>query len=211
MNQYALNNPAGAAQQPYGRNGATVLDEIHSGATTYPAYGTLPNEAGWHNGQLAQTGQTAERMGTAAQTAPMGQAGAATQATGMAVQTTPAHQAAVSLAQPETLQFDHGLPMDAIVSPVSAQEAFVGSIKALLGKNLGHYVVASFLVGTQEPVSWQGFLHAVGNDYIVIFQPDMGRYVTCDMYSLKFVEFHDQKGVIPTCAGVRRRDGAKIW
>ena len=46
---------------------------------------------------------------------------------------------------------------------------------------------------------------------IVIFQPDMGRYVTGDMYSLKFVEFYEEKGVIPFCAGYHRRDSQNMW
>lgn len=110
-----------------------------------------------------------------------------------------------------TLRLAPEISQEAVESPVTSQEAFEGSMKALLGRNIGHYVVASFLVGTQDPVSWEGFLHSVGNDYITIFQPDQGRYVTCDLYSLKFVEFHDQKGVVPACAGYRRRDAAPIW
>lgn len=113
--------------------------------------------------------------------------------------------------QPITLRLEPEIPQDAVEAPITPQEAFAGSMKALLGRNVGHYVVASFLIGTQNPVSWEGFLHAVGNDYLVIFQPDMGRYVTCDLYSLKFVEFHDQKGVVPPCAGYRRRDAAHYW
>lgn len=114
-------------------------------------------------------------------------------------------------AQNRELEFNTGLPDDAVQNPVTAQEAYAGSMKGLLAKNVGHYIVATFLVGTQNPVSWEGFLHSVGNDYLVIFQPDMGRYITGDFYSLKFVEFHDTKGVIPTCAGYRRRDGQRIW
>lgn len=109
------------------------------------------------------------------------------------------------------LQFETGLSQDAIESPMNAQEAYQGSLKALLAKNTGHYVVATFLIGTQSPVSWEGFLHSVGNDYLVIFQPDQGRYITGDFYALKFVEFHDTKGVVPPCAGYRRRDGQNMW
>ena len=92
------------------------------------------------------------------------------------------------------------------------QEAYQGSIKGLLGQNLGHYVVATFLVGTQNPISWEGILHSVGNNYLVIFQPDQGRYITGDLYALKFVEFSDSApGVVPPCTGYRRRDGQQIW
>jgi hypothetical protein len=110
-----------------------------------------------------------------------------------------------------TMQFDTGLSRDAINSPMTTQEAYQGSLRALLARNVGHYVVATFLIGTQSPVSWEGFLHSVGNDYLVIFQPDQGRYITGDFYALKFVEFHNTKGVVPPCAGYRRRDGQHIW
>lgn len=109
------------------------------------------------------------------------------------------------------LNFSTGLSQEAIENPISTREAYQGSLKALLAKNVGHYVVATFLIGTQSPVSWEGFLHSVGTDYLVIFQPDQGRYVTGDFYALKFVEFHDTAGVIPPCAGYRRRDGQRIW
>ena len=88
----------------------------------------------------------------------------------------------------------------------------IGTMKALLAKNIGSYVVATFLLGMQEPVSWEGFLHSVGNDYLVIYQPDKGRYITGDLYSLKFIEFHDAtQGTVPASAGYRRRDGQRIW
>lgn len=109
------------------------------------------------------------------------------------------------------LDFSTGLSQDAVENPVNTQEAYRGSLKSLLAKNVGHYVVATFLIGTQSPVSWEGFLHSVGNDYLVIFQPDQGRYITGDFYALKFVEFHDTAGVVPACAGYRRRDGQHIW
>ena len=71
--------------------------------------------------------------------------------------------------------------------------------------------MATFLVGTQNPISWEGILHSVGNNYLVIFQPDQGRYITGDLYALKFVEFSDSApGVVPPCTGYRRRDGQQI-
>ncbi len=109
------------------------------------------------------------------------------------------------------LRLSSGLTPEALESPVNQQEALQGSLKGLLARNLGHYVVATFLIGTQSPVSWEGFLHSVGNDYMVIYQPDQGRYITGDFYSLKFVEFHDTAGVKPDCPGYRRRDGQQMW
>lgn len=111
-----------------------------------------------------------------------------------------------------TLDFSTGLTQDALESPMTTQEAYQGSIKGLLGQNLGHYVVATFLVGTQNPISWEGILHSIGNNYLVIFQPDQGRYITGDLYALKFVEFSDSApGVVSPCTGYRRRDGHQGW
>ena len=109
------------------------------------------------------------------------------------------------------LDLSIGLPPEAIENPTSLLEARQASLRSLLMKLVGHYVIATFLIGTQNSVSWEGFLHTVGNDFVVIFQPDTGRYVTGDMFSLKFVEFYEEKGVIPPCIGSRRRDAQNIW
>ena len=76
-------------------------------------------------------------------------------------------------------------------SPISVEEAYRGSLKAMLAKYIGTYVVASFLVGTQNTVSWEGILYDVGNDYVTIYQAGRDRYIVSDIYSLKFIEFYD--------------------
>ena len=83
------------------------------------------------------------------------------------------------------------LPIEVIDSPVSLEEARLGSLKAMLAKYIGSYIVASFLVGTQNMVSWEGILYDVGNDYLTIYQENRDRYVVSDYYSLKFIEFYD--------------------
>lgn len=84
-----------------------------------------------------------------------------------------------------------GLPDDVIESPVSNAEVYAGSTKAMLRRNLGNYVVATFLVGTQNTVSWEGILYDVGNDYVTIYQPGRDRYIVNDIYSLRYTEFYD--------------------
>ncbi len=111
----------------------------------------------------------------------------------------------------QQLDLSIGLPQEAIENPTSLLEARLASLRHLLSKLVGHYVIVTFLIGTQNSVSWEGFLHTVGNDFIVIFQPDTGRYITGDMFSLKFVEFYEEKGVIPPCIGSRRRDAQNMW
>lgn len=109
------------------------------------------------------------------------------------------------------LQMSSSLSQDAIEAPVNREEVYQGSLKGLLSQNVGHYIIATFLIGTQSPVSWEGILHSVGNDYLVIYQPDQRRYISGDFYSLKFVEFHDASGGQPACVGYRRRDGQQVW
>lgn len=120
---------------------------------------------------------------------------------------TPALPGAV---QSDQLDMHSGLDLDALDGPFTNADLAKSSLKGLLVRNIGFYIVAGFLVGTQSPVSWEGILYSVGNDYIVIYQPDVDRYITGDLYSLKFVEFHNTKNSTPW-AGYRRREGHNIW
>ena len=63
------------------------------------------------------------------------------------------------------------------------------SWKGMLARNIGRQVIISFLIGTQETIVTHGILYEVGNDYIVIYNPDRRSYITADFYSIKFVEF----------------------
>lgn len=90
--------------------------------------------------------------------------------------------------------------------PTGPEEAYQASLRSLLNRNVGYFVVATFMVGPNQPVTWQGILHTVGSDYIVIYQPDYERYISGDLYSLKFVQFHNVKGV-PYCAASQSWQG----
>ena len=92
--------------------------------------------------------------------------------------------------------------------PAGRRDVTNSSIRGLLARNLGYYVVASFLMGTQQAIQWEGILASVGNDYLVIYQPDQNRFVSGDIYSLKFVEFHENQSA---CAGYRRRAAFQGW
>ena len=86
-----------------------------------------------------------------------------------------------------------GLPSEVITDPVSAEEVYRGSLKAMLLKYVGTYVAATFLVGTQNTTTWEGILYDVGNDYMTIYQESRDRYIVSDIYSLKFIEFYDTR------------------
>ena len=92
-----------------------------------------------------------------------------------------------------SLDLRSGLPGEVITDPVSAEEVYRGSLKAMLLKYVGTYVAATFLVGTQNTTTWEGVLYDVGNDYMTIYQEGRDRYIVSDIYSLKFIEFYDTR------------------
>ncbi len=100
---------------------------------------------------------------------------------------------------PQSQRMKNPLDMAATHSPSDTRESYLASLRSLLHRNVGYFVVATFLVGTQQAVTWQGILHSVGSDYLVIYQPNYNRYVSCDLYAVKFVQFHDTKDV-PYCS-----------
>ena len=89
--------------------------------------------------------------------------------------------------------------METTHSPTNSSDAYQASLRSLLARNVGFFIVATFLTGTNRMVTWQGILHTVGSDYLVIYQPDYERYISCDFYALKFVQFHNTKST-PYCA-----------
>ena len=88
---------------------------------------------------------------------------------------------------------ENNMPDDEIEAPTTMDEVYRGSMKALLLRNVGNYVVATFLIGTQTTVSWEGILYDVGNDYLAIYQSGRDQYIVSDLYSLKYVEFYDTR------------------
>ena len=95
--------------------------------------------------------------------------------------------------QSNGLDMSNNLPSEVIESPTTVNEAYLGSLKATLLRNKGNYIVATFLVGTQNTVSWEGILYEVGNDYVTIYQPGRDRYIVTDMYSMRYMEFYDTR------------------
>ena len=66
------------------------------------------------------------------------------------------------------LEMQNNVPSEVITSPTTVNEAYIGSLKAMLIRNKGNYIVATFLIGVQNTVSWEGILYDVGNDYVTI-------------------------------------------
>ena len=71
--------------------------------------------------------------------------------------------------------------IETVETPTGTRDVTNSSIRGLLARNLGYYIVASFLMGTQQAIQWEGILASVGNDYLVIYQPDQNRFVSGDI------------------------------
>lgn len=101
-------------------------------------------------------------------------------------------------------------PIEVIESPASTSEAFLGSLKSMLLRNRGSFVTATFLIGTQGTTTWEGILYDVGNDHIIIFQPGRERYIACDIYALKYIEFYDTRRR-EVCNQLLRQNGMESY
>ena len=95
----------------------------------------------------------------------------------------------------DPLDLENPVSQEVMANPTNNSEVYQASMKSLLARNIGYYVVATFQIGSQGTVSVPGFLYTVGNDYIVLYQPDKGRFVTGDLYALKFVDFHQTQSL----------------
>lgn len=67
--------------------------------------------------------------------------------------------------------------------------AMEGSMQQFLNDNLGEYVVIEFLIGTQTLTQKAGVLYAVGTSVVTLYEEVSQTFVTCDIFSVKFVTF----------------------
>lgn len=83
---------------------------------------------------------------------------------------------------------------DKIEEVQTVDQMVYNSWKGMLARNIGRAVIVSFLVGTRNTVVAAGTLQEVGNDYITLYHPGRGSYLTADLYAIKFVEFPQSAG-----------------
>ncbi len=175
-----------------GVDGNVVFDTVPGSPDSSPMHGNMGGSMAAMNGMPPSIAGGSGMPGTVINgTAP----GAAAIA-GMNGEPVPG---GVSSAAAQSLRMKNPVSMELTHMPTNASEAYQASLRSLLHRNIGYFVVATFLVGTQQSITWQGILHTVGSDYFVLYQPDYERYISCDLYALKFVQFHNSKGV-PYCA-----------
>ncbi len=70
----------------------------------------------------------------------------------------------------------------------------------ILSANIGAYVLIQFLIGTTSLVDKEGYLYAVGQNFVTIYEPLDDRYVVCDLYAVKFVSIFNS---LPAGSGAR--------
>lgn len=177
-----------ATNQPLPR-GAAAPDETGYYMPQDPA----PSSENWIYGDPSQAAQSAELNGVLSAVSIQGMNGGE-------------RLGSVSSAAAQSQRMKNPVDMADTHMPPNAETAYQASLRSLLDRNIGYFVVATFLTGTNQAVTWQGILHSVGSDYVVIYQPDYERYISGDLYSLKFVQFHNVKGV-PYCAAAQNWRG----
>lgn len=194
----ALQFPApGTANAPSGVSGASALSR--------PAAPAAPSGSMGPSGPMSSSGSTGS-LGSTGSSGVMGPSGSIgpTGSTGSTASLPPASVPAVLPASRHpahnefagstgNLDLQNHQPAEVIEAPTSTGEAFLGSLKAMLLRNRGNFVAATLLIGTQGTMVWEGILHEVGNDYFIIYQTGRQRYILCDIYALKYMEFYDTK------------------
>ncbi len=69
-------------------------------------------------------------------------------------------------------------------------EEMIGSMQYILAKNIGEYVVAEFLIGTERLMRKQGILYFVGTSFVTLYDDQNNNFIICDIFSIKFVYFY---------------------
>ena len=91
------------------------------------------------------------------------------------------------------LDMSNNEPISEIENPQTNEEVYQGSLRGVIARNLGVYVIIEFLIGTNNIVIKDGILYASGNNYVTLYQEDSNRYVLCDLYAIKFINFYDAR------------------
>ena len=92
------------------------------------------------------------------------------------------------------------LVQDLMSRPIPSPD--YGTVRDLLARAVGQYVVCQLLIGTQI-ISQEGRLAHVGSDYFLLYNNAEDSATSCDLYSLKFITFYPAN--MPTPLASRER------
>ena len=76
-----------------------------------------------------------------------------------------------------------------------ANESQVLMLGEQLQTAIGYYVSCEFLIGTQILETRDGILAKVGTNFLTLYQPNLERYIVCDLYAVKFITMYNSTSV----------------
>jgi len=78
---------------------------------------------------------------------------------------------------------------------ISQSQSQVVMLGEQLQTAIGYYVSCEFLIGTQILETRDGILAKVGTNFLTLYQPNLERYIVCDLYALKFITIYNSTTV----------------
>lgn len=73
------------------------------------------------------------------------------------------------------------------LSKIIQSKEYDGSMQQAILDHLGSHVQIEFLIGTNNTVTKEGIIDAVGLNYVSLFDEQSGHSTICDLYSIKFI------------------------
>lgn len=78
------------------------------------------------------------------------------------------------------------------IAPINNNVGIVDdtTFQEMLSKAIGKYIIVEMLIGNKMYVK-DGILTQVGESYIILYDQESKTYLSCDIYTIKFVRFFD--------------------
>ncbi len=102
-----------------------------------------------------------------------------------------------------SIRFEQSAPQNGRTTGVRTDNQAI-MLAEELQSSIGYYVVCDFLVGTQLLETRDGILNSVGINFLVLYQPELDRYIVCDLYALKFITIYNSTEVPARNRNARR-------
>ena len=103
-----------------------------------------------------------------------------------------------------SMRFEQAVPRNNFGANTDNRESQTMMLAEELQSSIGYYVVCDFLIGTQLLETRDGILNSVGINFIVLYQPELDRYIVCDLYALKFITIYNSTDVPARNRNARR-------
>lgn len=93
------------------------------------------------------------------------------------------------------MNFSQPAPRNDFHEQGSIAQSQVMMLGEQLQTSIGYYVSCEFLIGTQILETRDGILAKVGTNFLTLYQPNLERYIVCDLYALKFITIYNSTTV----------------